>query len=58
MSSAPQAYTCAILRERLQTIVAAELREVEKLRSRLRNVEAKTVGRKRRAKVGSRARAV
>jgi len=57
MSGTRQAYTCAVLRERLQVIVA-ELREVEKLRSRLRNAEARTAIRRRRAKLGSRARAV
>lgn len=57
MSSTRQVYTSAVLRERLQTIVA-ELREVEKLRSRLRSLEARTIGRRRRAKVSNRARAV
>lgn len=57
MSSTGQVYNCAVLRERLQAILA-ELREVEALRSRLRNVEARTIGRRRRAKVGRRARAV
>lgn len=49
MSSTRQSYTCAVLSERLQALVA-ELREVEKLRSRLRHVEARTLGRRRRAK--------
>lgn len=57
MSSTRQSYTCAVLSERLQALVT-ELREVEKLRSRLRHVEARTLGRRRRAKAASRARVV
>ena len=57
MSSRRQVYTCAVLRERLQAIMA-ELREVETLRRRLRKVEAETLGRGRRAQAGRRAKAV
>lgn len=57
MSSMRQIYTCAVLNERLQALVA-ELREVEKLRSKLRHLEARTIGKRRRDKPGSRARAV
>ncbi|WP_181769591.1 hypothetical protein [Bradyrhizobium sp. UNPA324] len=52
-----QIYTCAVLSERLQALVA-ELREVEKLRSKLRHVEARTMGRRRRTRADGRARAV
>jgi hypothetical protein len=57
MSRTRQFYTCAVLSERLQTLVA-ELREVEKLRSKLQRIGARAIGRRRRTKAGSRARAV
>jgi hypothetical protein len=57
MSRTRQIYTCAVLSERLQALVA-ELREVEKLRSKLRHVEARTMGRRRRTRADGRARAV
>lgn len=57
MSSLRQSYGCAALSERLQALVA-ELRDVEKLRSKLRRAEARSIGRGRRAKPGSRAGAV
>lgn len=56
MSSMRQVYTCAVLSERLHALVA-ELREVEKLRSKLRRVEARTLGRRRRVGLGRGARA-
>lgn len=49
MSRTRQIYTCAVLSERLQTLVA-ELREVEKLRSKLRHIGARATGRRRRTK--------
>lgn len=52
-----QTYTCAVLRERLQALVT-ELREVEKLRSKLRHVEARAIGRRRRIRADGKARAV
>lgn len=57
MSGTRQVYNCAVLRERLQTILA-ELREVEKLRNRVRDVQARSLVRRRRAKLSGRSRAV
>lgn len=55
MSSTRQSYTYTVMSERLQALVA-ELREVERLRSRLRHVEARTLGRRRRAKAAGRSK--
>ena len=52
-----QTYTCAVLRARLQALVT-ELREVEKLRSKLRHVEARAISRRRRIRADGKARAV
>ena len=57
MSSTRRIFSSAVLSERHQALLE-ELREVEKLRSKLRHVEAKTIGRKRRIKASDRARAV
>ena len=52
-----QTYTCAVLRARLQALVT-ELREVEKLRSKLQHVEARAISRRRRIRADGKARAV
>lgn len=57
MSSPRQVYSCAVLSERRQGLVV-ELREVEKLRTKLRRVEARTIGRRRCVKAGNRTSAV
>jgi len=55
MSSTRQIFSSAVLNERHQALLE-ELREVEKLRSKLRHVEART--RRKRTKASGRARAV
>jgi len=55
VSSLRETYTCAVLSERLQALVA-ELREVKMLRKKLRHLEARTIGKRRHAKPGRRAR--
>ena len=57
MSSTRQLFSSAVLSERHQALLE-ELREVEKLRSKLRHVEARTIGRRRRTKPSGRAKAV
>lgn len=52
-----QTYTCAVLRARLQALVT-ELREVEKLRSKLCHVEARAISRRRRIRADGKARAL
>jgi hypothetical protein len=57
MSSTRQIFSSAVLSERHQALLE-ELRQVEKLRRKLRHVEARTIGRRRRTKASGGARAV
>jgi hypothetical protein len=57
MSITRQIFSSAVLSERHQALLE-ELRQVEKLRRKLRHVEARTIGRRRRTKASGGARAV